>query len=279
MHMLILESARAAAWFAILAMIFVPMERLFAERPQPVMRRQLGADLGYYALNSLVTVAVLASVAGILASVTRHLLPSSFMAAMAALPLWARVAGTLMAGEFGSYWGHRWSHEIPFLWRFHAVHHSAEEVDWLTGSRGHPVDLIFIRLCGLATISALGLAGPGSGGGMPLLLATVVSIVWGYFIHANLRWRFGWIESVIATPAFHRWHHAHGDARDHNYASTLPMYDRLFGTFHLPKGAMPEAYGIDAGMPAGLIGQLSKPLVPGSVVFPPIALDGGGSQA
>lgn len=111
-------------------------------------------------------------------------------------------------------------------------------------------------------IGAVGLAGPGAGGGTPLLLATVVSIAWGYFIHANVRWRFGWAESVIATPAFHRWHHSNGDVRDRNYASTLPLYDRLFGTFYLPRDAMPETYGIDAEMPGGLASQLAAPLMP-----------------
>jgi sterol desaturase/sphingolipid hydroxylase (fatty acid hydroxylase superfamily) len=262
MHTLILEVARSATWFGLLTLIFVPLERLFAERPQRILRRQLAVDLGYYALNSLLTVTILASAAGVVAIVARHLLLPSFIATMVGLPLWGRVAATLVVGELGSYWGHRWTHEVPFLWRFHAVHHSAEEVDWLTGSRGHPVDLIFVHLCGLVMISAFGLAGPGAGGGLPLLLATVVSIIWGYFIHANVRWRFGWAESVIATPAFHRWHHSNGEMRDRNYASTLPLYDRLFGTFYLPKDDMPETYGIDAEMPAGLVSQLAAPLMP-----------------
>jgi sterol desaturase/sphingolipid hydroxylase (fatty acid hydroxylase superfamily) len=260
--MLVLEAARAAVWFGLLTLIFVPLERLFAERRQPVRRRQWVTDLAYYALNSLLTVALLASAAAALATIARHLLPAPFASAMAGLPLGWRIAATLAVGEFGSYWAHRWSHEVPVLWRFHAIHHSAEDIDWLTGSRGHPVDLMFIRMCGLMMICACGLGGSSAGGGMSLLLATVVSIVWGYFIHANVRWRFGWLESVIATPAFHRWHHANDAVRDQNYASTLPLYDLLFGTFHLPRDAMPQTYGIDAEMPAGLVAQLAEPLVP-----------------
>lgn len=85
---------------------------------------------------------------------------------------------------------------------------------------------------------------------------------WGYFIHANVRRRFGWAESVIATPAFHRWHHANGAMRDRDYASALPLFDRLFATLHLPGNALPETYGIDAEMPAGLVAQLAAPLMP-----------------
>jgi sterol desaturase/sphingolipid hydroxylase (fatty acid hydroxylase superfamily) len=175
--------------------------------------------------------------------------------------LWPRVALTLAVSEFGTYWGHRWSHEVPFLWRFHAIHHSPTEIDWLTSSRGHPVDLVFTRLCGLTLVCVTGLAHLDTGPpNAALLLATVFSILWGCFIHANLRWRFGPFESVIATPAFHRWHHTNDAWRDHNYASTLPVYDRLFGTFHLPATDMPPVYGIDAKLPSGFWRQLIEPL-------------------
>ena len=65
-----------------------------------------------------------------------------------------------MAGEIGYYWGHRWSHEIPFLWRFHSIHHSAEEIDFLVNTRAHPFDMVFGRFCGLVPMYVLGLGGP-----------------------------------------------------------------------------------------------------------------------
>lgn len=256
-----LETARAAVWLAILSLLFIPLERLFAAHAQPLRRPQLWLDLGYYLLNSVLTVPLLSALAGLFVVLVRHLQPVAFAGWAGALPLWARVAATLAVGELGTYWGHRWSHQVPLLWRFHAIHHSAESVDWLTSARGHPIDLVFTRLCGLILLAAFGLARPETGQMPPaLLLASVFAIVWGYVVHANLRWRLRWLTWLIATPAFHRWHHSADRRRDRNFASTLPIYDRLFGTFDLPKDAMPAAYGIDAKMPSSLAGQLVGPL-------------------
>ena len=253
------DVARAAVWFFLLCIVFVPLERGFAERRQPVLRRQFAVDTGYYFINSVVTVGAVASLMALLAVGLRWLVPDALLAATASLKLWALIPATLLVSEFGSYWGHRWSHEIPLLWRFHSIHHSAEQVDWLTNTRGHPVDIVVTRLCGLLPVYLLGLAQPGIGAGsIVAALVTVFAIFWGFFIHANLKWRFGWLEAVIATPAFHRWHHTNDTHRDHNYAATLPFYDRLFGSLHLPDNP-PPIYGIDAPMPAGLLAQLFRP--------------------
>ena len=132
-----------------------------------------------------------------------------------------------MAGEVGYYWGHRLSHEIPFLWDFHAIHHSAEEVDFLVNSRAHPVDLVFGRFCALAPLYALGLGSrSGARGSLVPVLVTLMGLVWGFFIHANLRWRFGPLEWLVTTPAFHHWHHTRTGPINRNYSSTLPWLDR-----------------------------------------------------
>jgi sterol desaturase/sphingolipid hydroxylase (fatty acid hydroxylase superfamily) len=95
---------------------------------------------------------------------------------------------------------------------------------------------------------------------MVMLLGTV----WGFFIHANLRWRFGWLEWFIATPHFHHWHHTNDGAAfiNKNYAAMIPWMDKLFGTFYLPKKQWPEKYGIDSAMASRLAGQLLQPFVP-----------------
>jgi sterol desaturase/sphingolipid hydroxylase (fatty acid hydroxylase superfamily) len=252
---------RLSLWLTILVMIFVPLERLFAAHPQKIWRKGMGVDLGYYFLSSLVPALLLSVPISLLAWAVHRIMPVGFLAAAAALPLWSRVLAGLVAGEVGYYWGHRWSHEIPYLWRFHSIHHSAEHVDFLVNTRAHPVDLLFGRFCGVVPIYVLGLGGPvGAAGTAVPVVATLIGTVWGFFIHANLRWRFGPLEWLISTPAFHHWHHTLNGPINRNYASTLPWLDWIFGTHFLPKNEWPSAYGIEEKLPDSLIGQLAYPL-------------------
>jgi len=96
---------------------------------------------------------------------------------------------------------------------------------------------------------------------IPLFILLVGSM-WGFFIHANLRWRFGWLSVLISTPAFHHWHHTNDEHIDKNYASMLPIMDILFGSWYMPSRKWPPKYGIDAPTPPGLMGQLVQPFLP-----------------
>ena len=241
-----LEVFRLGIWLLLLMIVFVTLERLFAVHPQKVFRKSFPVDLGYYFLNSLIPKMLLILPMACIAWGLHYLVPAGLHSWVAGMPLCARLAAALVVGEFGFYWGHRWTHSIPLLWRFHAIHHSAEEIDWLVNTRAHPLDIVFVRLCGFVPMYALGLAQPMNGKTVDVvpLLIMLVATLWGFFIHANVRWRFGPVEALIVTPAFHHWHHANDEWRDHNYATILPVMDRIFGTHHLPDH-FPPCYGID----------------------------------
>lgn len=265
LHQLVLlgiEIARLSLWLAVLCVVFLPLERLFAVHRARIWRPGAARDLGYYVLNSLVPIVLLGFPMSIVAWLVHAVVPHDVHAAAAALPPWTAILAGLVVGDVGYYWGHRASHKVPFLWRFHAIHHGAEHIDFLVNTRAHPFDMAFGRFCGLVPLYALGLSGPGTphAGAVPLAVVLLGSI-WSFFIHANLRWRYGPLEWVVSTPAFHHWHHA-AEPADRNFASMLPWLDRMFGTLYTPAGQWPPAYGIPDRLPDTLAAQLIEPLLP-----------------
>ena len=242
-----IDALRLLVWLVLLAAIFVPLEHFFSttERDRPIKPSPLIAEIGYYFLNSLMPALLLAVPLALTAALARSLLPFSYLSLAAGIPWIARLAVSLLVSELCSYWGHRLSHEWPYLWQFHGRHHEPGHINWLTNTHAHPIDIIWSRLTALFPIYALGLANPVSGQpGMIPVVMTVFAGAWAFFIHANIRWRFGLLEHLVVTPAFHHWHHSNDEWRDHNYATLLPVMDWVFGTYRLPDH-FPPSYGID----------------------------------
>lgn len=262
------QVSAAAISLALMIVVFVPLEHFFAVRKSRVFYRGWGTNLGWYFLNGVAATILLGPPTVLIAWLIHAAVPAAIPEAVQALPLWLRMILSLVVGEIGFYWGHRWCHEHAFLWRFHAVHHSAEHLNFLVNTRAHPLDLVFTRLCGLPLLYATGLASVV--GPHPTLIPAFVLFtgsLWSFFIHGNVRWRFGPFEEVLASPAFHHWHHTYDDHKDRNYSSMVPVMDRVFGTFYLP-AAWPERYGTATPMPDGLGGQLLEPFAPTRAAVP-----------
>jgi sterol desaturase/sphingolipid hydroxylase (fatty acid hydroxylase superfamily) len=261
---LALDVLRLSMGLLLLMFIFLPLEKLYALHRQKTFRKGFFTDLGYYFISSLLPNRLLIAPMSAIAFGLHYIVPNGFHQWMAGLPFLTRFGAAVVIGELGFYWGHRLMHEVPFLWRFHVVHHSAEQMDWLVNTHAHPVDMVFIRLCGFIPMYLLGLAQP-MGNKVDLLpvLVTLISSLWGYFIHANIRWRFGLLEHLVATPAFHHWHHTNDGPEliNKNYAALLPWMDKLFGSFYLPKQKRPMKYGIDGLIASNLSGQILQPFI------------------
>jgi sterol desaturase/sphingolipid hydroxylase (fatty acid hydroxylase superfamily) len=234
-------------WLFLLIAIFVPLERLLAVNRQPTLRPQMLADLGYFFLSGLIPTLVLAFPLGAITALSRQMLPDAYFIQIVMLPVWMQIILALVVGEFGFYWGHRIMHQVPWLWRFHATHHEPPRMDWLVNTRAHPIDIIFTRMFGLSLVAITGFGSPGAGSGSLVpVIVLLAGTFWAFFIHSNLRIGLGWFEHVVSSPRFHHWHHSRDDHPNHNFASMLPIYDRLFGTFHLPGRRWPPSYGIAA---------------------------------
>lgn len=258
---LLIDVFRLTVWLVILALIFAPIERIFMLRKAET-RHSVLADLGYFYINGILPALLIAAPLALVAAGVRSVTPGAWHDAVASLPLWASIVLGLLVAEFGAYWAHRWCHKSPTLWRFHAIHHTPRHIDWLINSRAHPVDIIFTRMGGLVPLYLLGLDGGGGERGMVPVVITLIGTVWSFFVHANVRWRFGPLEQILATPAFHHWHHTNDEFRDHNFAATLPIVDRMFGTLHLPDH-WPKEYGIDEPVPHTLYDEVFRPFTGG----------------
>ena len=260
--------------YAGLAVLFGTLERLapaISSANSPRARksgdaaRQRKTDLAYGVLTPLVArtigegaiivvVSLLAIVighardkAGIQAFVNHH-------SSLALQPRPLQLLELLFVADLAGYASHRLFH-AKRLWPFHAVHHSADDLYWLSSVRGHPVNEILSRLAIVLPLLAFGFDLTVTASVAPILM------LYAIFVHANVRWDFGPLRYVIATPVFHRWHHSsEEDGLDKNFAGLFPVIDLVFGTFYLPKGRQPQRFGVpDLAMPSGVLGQLAYP--------------------
>jgi sterol desaturase/sphingolipid hydroxylase (fatty acid hydroxylase superfamily) len=244
----------ALAPVALLAVVVVPCEKLFPRHRQPFLRPGLGTDLAWgIAQPALKLVGTAAGIVIALASLAW--LPGLLLRPLVTrLPLEVRAVLAVVLFDALAYWGHRWSHQVGFLLRFHSVHHSSERMDWISGVRSHPLDGTVLAPPVVVLLAA------GFGVRITGVLA-VIQVVTGLFLHANVRWRWRPLQRIVATPEFHHWHHSsEADALDSNYSAFLPIWDLLFGTFFMPAGGRrPQVYGTATPVPEGFFAQLLCP--------------------
>lgn len=237
------------------AVIFIPLERVFALKPdQKILRRAWFNDLVYWVANGQIIGLVLAVVVSGIVLASGSLVGPTIQGAISEQPYWLQFVEAVILSDLGFYFTHRAFHTFPWLWRFHSIHHSIEELDWLAGARVHPIDQIVTKGISLLPIFALGFSDAVIGAA--LLLYTWQSV----FIHSNTSIKFGPLRWILASPEFHHWHHSKDrEARDRNFAGQLPFLDVLFGTQHMPLDQRPTAYGLDTPMPQNYLLQLAHP--------------------
>ena len=243
----------AVVGIAALFLLFVPLEKLFALRPQKVFRRGILTDLTHLLVNNLFSTAL-----GI-ALVVAALIPVFWVRNLNIVGLLPPAVAVSLAAVLvfvGNYWGHRLTHTVPFLWRFHAVHHSIETMDWVAAGRLHPLDQAFTQAFTVMPLVIL-----GYGGGAFAGVAVFVTLL-AIFQHANVRLRFPGLRWVINTPEWHHWHHAlDAEARDKNFG--LPIVDKIFGTAYMPKDRRPVAFGTTDPVPRDdYLRHLAYPFTP-----------------
>jgi len=237
-------------------LMFAPLERLVPHRrDQRLFRIEWREDLFYFLVSSMM-VQIIAFMTFAPSTIILEQTTSfgAFRAAVGGQPLVLQIAEIMVATDLIQYWLHRAFHRVPFLWGFHAVHHSTRAMDWLAGSRMHFIEITLLR--GLTAVPMMTL------GFTPIALQIYVGLVYVYasLIHANVAGDFDRLGRFLVTPRYHHWHHGlEAEAVDKNFAIHFPLLDRLFGTYHLPEGRWPKDYGVPEEVPPGYWRQFLYP--------------------
>ena len=237
-------------------LIFIALEKLFPlYREQLVFRREWQTDLKYFAINHFLVGLILLTVNFLIHHAFDWMVSHDFQLAVQRIWFVPQLLLCILVADLAQYWTHRAYHEIPFLWKFHAVHHSAKTMDWLAGSRQHVFEIIATRVLVLAPLFVLGFS--------EAVINTYIIIVGFQAVlnHANVHFPWGPLRYLIVTPDFHHWHHSSDtEAIDRNYAAHYAFLDYLFGTAVKSEKRLPDKYGVVGDyMPDGWVKQQAFP--------------------
>lgn len=255
----------AGLGFIYFSLVFRPLEMVFPAKPgQRFFRPAWGTDFCFFLGQNLLWTDLVLWGLSYFSGWLDGIVPQNFRQTVAAQAWWLQAVEVMLLSDLCIYWGHRLQHRVGFLWRFHAVHHSAEHLDWLAAFREHPLDSIYtIGLVNLPLYLA----------GFPVAtLSYLIAFrgIWAIYIHSNVRLPLGPLRLLIGAPELHHWHHDR-DRDAGNYANLSPLMDILFGTYRCPDHE-PEHFGLAESTPRTYLSHMLQPLLPTqstSVTSPP----------
>ncbi|TAK90228.1 MAG: sterol desaturase family protein [Burkholderiaceae bacterium] len=247
-------------WFLLdlflMSLIYVPIERLWPQYPkQGTFREQWTLDIVYF-LSTHLPIQILSLLVLLPATqATKYLAVPSIQQFIGQMPWLLQFFLAVVVADFAE-WSIHWAlHKVPFLWRFHSIHHSSKALDWIAGSRSHFFDDTLVR--GFILV--------------PMMLGFSQNIIVAYLIfvtlhatwtHCNFRPNAKWLEKFLVMPRYHHWHHtSQKEAIDKNFAIHFPWIDKIFGTYYFPD-EWPKVYGLDGEeIPNGFIRQTYEPFI------------------
>jgi sterol desaturase/sphingolipid hydroxylase (fatty acid hydroxylase superfamily) len=233
-------------------LIFIVIEKLFPlYKTQPVFRIEWQTDFMHFIVNHFLVGLILLTVNFLIFRIFGWATYAPLQQWVRDLPFVVELFLILLAADLVQYWTHRAYHEVPFLWRFHAVHHSTKVLDWMAGSRMHMFELVATRVAVLGALYVLGFS---------KAVMDIYIIIVGFqavLNHSNVKLPWGQLKYLIVTPDFHHWHHSSDQAAlDRNYAAHFAFLDYLFGTAVKSDKPFPEKYGVLGDyMPQGFVKQ------------------------
>lgn len=218
-------------------------ERIWPAERRPVLARGHILDVSYLALHAIVVIPLMTLLSVGAATLIAQHAPWIELRSTERWHGWLLIPLTIVAMDGANWLAHYADHRLDALWRFHALHHSQEELSVFTSFRAHPLMHTTGFLLATIPVVALMPTRPIA----PVLITVYVCI--GTLQHANLRWTFGPAGRVIVSPAYHRFHYAR-DVQGVNLGVVLTIWDILADRARFPSQA-------DA---AGLTGLNGRPV-------------------
>ncbi len=254
-------------WLLVVSALCLVLERVRPwRRGQKLLRRQFAQDLFWLFFNGHYAGILVAHAAGFLLG---WALPAveqvRSVNLLSAQPLWVQFAGFFLLKDLLEWVVHNLLHRVGWLWEFHKVHHSIEELDWIGNFRFHWMEVVVYQALTYLPMVMLGVDG------RVILAIAVVATLIGHLNHSNLNISWGPLRYVLNSPRMHVWHHDRdwpaGRPYGVNFGICLSVWDWLFGTAWWPgpresPGQQPSRLGF-AGIerfPRGLIGRFTYPL-------------------
>ncbi|MEP7144099.1 MAG: sterol desaturase family protein [Ferruginibacter sp.] len=240
----------------LMAVIFVPIEMVMPRKKgQSRFHEEWKTDLVYFVISHLFI-----QFFGVITQKPATLFfgwmgLSGLHSWVQGLPYLVELLFAFLVTDLFQYWAHRFFHSHHYLWRFHSVHHSTQNMDWLAGSRTHFVDIFVTRSMTFIPLYVFGFSE------ITFNTYIIFMAIHAVLIHANTRINFGFLKYIFATPQYHHWHHClEPEYYGKNFATIFPFIDKIFGTYYLPGTKWPEGTGLhEANFPKGYIKQLVYP--------------------
>jgi len=250
----------------VLSAIFIPLELFFPQNSeQTKFHAEWKTDLTYFMISHLFVQFTAVAVKGPAEILLGGLALEGIRESVVSYPFIVQLLLAMLVADLFQYAAHFTFHKSPFLWRFHAIHHSIRSVDWIAGSRLHIVDILVTRSFSYIPIYLLGFS-------MPVFYAyiTIVALQ-AVMAHANVCIPFGPFKYLLVTPQYHHWHHCDDpELYDKNFAIHFPFIDKVFGTYYLPQNEWPERTGLgQQKYPKGYFKQLLSPFRKSSAALAP----------
>lgn len=206
----------------VLGFVFVVtvIEQIWPAQRRPLLARGHLLDVCYLLFYALLVIPLIVLIGAGFSTYLAKLEPWLVLPRMPSIPSWCFVAVAVLGIDAMDWLAHLINHKITMFWRFHAVHHSQEELSILTTYRAHP--LVHVSFL----VSAIPILAVESNATTPAVVLTVYACL-GALPHANVRWTYGMVGRLFISPAYHRIHHRATGRLDINLGTVFTIWDAL----------------------------------------------------